>query len=145
MKKIYNLNPWLITALLVLWITLTKSPFQKGGVGEAYLIYIAGFVMLIANLIAMRYKRSDLLERLVIAIVFAVLSLLLISMYVMPPIIERLYSDKIWYFRETKHRIFINFVYYGLIVADLIISFWVYFRFNIKTRRKNKKPQPIPS
>lgn len=145
MKKINNLNPWLITALLVLWITLTKSPFQKGGVGDGYLIFIACFVMLISNLIAMRYKRSDILERLVIAIVFAVASLLLISIYVMPPIINSMYSDKTWYFWETKHRIFINFVYYGLIAADLIFSFWVYFRFNIKTRRKNKKPQPIPS
>jgi hypothetical protein len=145
MKSFNKVNPWLIAVLLILWITLTESPFQKGGVGEAYLIFITGFVMLIATLLAMRYKKSDILERLVIAIVFAVASLLLISMYVMPPIIDSMYSDKTWFFWETKHRIFINFVYYGSIVADLIISFWVYFRFNIKTRRKNKKPQPIPS
>jgi hypothetical protein len=71
--------------------------------------------------------------------------LLLVSMYIMPPIINSIYSDKTWYFWEIKHRIFINAVYYGLIAADLIISFWVYFRFNTITRKKSTQQPPIPS
>ncbi|HUP13704.1 MAG TPA: hypothetical protein VM187_15890 [Niastella sp.] len=145
MKKLSNLIPWLVTLLLVLWIIFTESPFQKGGVGEVYLIYIAGFVMLIANLIASRYKRSAIPERLVIAIVFAVASLLLVSLYVMPYIIEYQYANKTWYFWETKHRIYINAVFYGLITLDLIISFWGYFKLNFITRKKRTQSPPIPS
>ena len=145
MKKMYNRIPWLIAVLLILWITLTESPFQKGGVKEGWLYFIAGFVMLIANLIAIRYRKADILERLVIAIVFAVLSLLLISMYVMPPIITSMYDDKIWYFWETKHRLFINAVYYGLMTLDLIVSFWIYFKLNIITQKRKKQSPPIPS
>lgn len=145
MKKINSLSPWLVVILLILWITLTKSPFQKGGVGQYFWVYVMVFVTIIAILITLRYTKSSIPERLVIAIVFAVMSLILINTYVMKPIIAYVYHYRTWYFWETKHRIFINFVYYGLIVADLIFSFWVYFRFNIKTRRKNKKPQPIPS
>src|SRR5689334_19542766 len=104
MKKMYNLIPWLVTLLLVLWILFTKSPFQEKEVSDAYLIYIVVFVMLIANLIAIRYRKSYILERLVIAIVFAVLSLLLISLYVMPPILTSMYGANFWDFEETKDR-----------------------------------------
>jgi hypothetical protein len=145
MKSFNKISPWLIAVLLMLWITLTESPFRKGGVGQYFWVYIVVFVTIIATLIALRYTKSSILERLVIAIVFAVASLLLINTYVMELIIASMYHYRTWYFWQTKHRIIINTVYYGLITADLIFSFWVYFRFNIKTRRKNKKPQPIPS
>lgn len=145
MKKMYNLIPWLVTLLLVLWILFTKSPFQEKEVSDAYLIYIVVFVMLIANLIAIRYRKSDILERLVIAIVFAVLSLLLISLYVMPPILTSMYGANFWDFEETKDRIIVNTIYYGLIALDLIVSFWVYFKFNLIGRKKRTQQPSIPS
>lgn len=145
MKKIYNLIPWLVTLLLVLWITLTESPFRKGGVGEVYWKCIAGFVLLISILIAIRYTKAHLIERLIVAGVFAILSLLLMGTYVMPPIINYFYSDKTWFLWETKHRIFINAIYYGLITADLVLSFWLYFKFNSTTQKRKKQSPPIPS
>jgi hypothetical protein len=145
MKKINNLIPWLVALLLVLWITLTDSPFQKGGVGEIYWKCIAGFVLIISTLIAIRYTKAHLIERLIVAGVFAILSLLLMGTYVMPFVIYKLYSDKTWFFWETKHRIFINAIYYGLITADLVISFWLYFRFNSTTRKRKTQSPPIPS
>lgn len=145
MKKIYKLSPWLVTILLMLWITLTQSPFRNGGISETYTYCITGFVILIAMLIAIRYTKTNLIERIVVAIAFGVLSILLMSMYVMPPIIASLYANDTWYFWDTKHRILINAIYYGLIVADLVISFWLYFKFNLSTRKKSKQPPPIPS
>lgn len=146
MKKIYNLIPWLVALLLVLWITLTESVFQKGGIYyNNYRMLIMGFILLISILLAIRYTKAHLIERLVVAVVFAVLSWLLIGAYVMPPIIHSLYSDKTWFFRETKHRIFINAIYYGLITADLVLSFWLYFRFNSPAQKRKKQSPPIPS
>jgi len=101
--------------------------------------------MLISILIAIRYTKAHLLERFIVAGVFAVLSLLLMGTYVMPPIIHSLYKDRTWYFWETKHRIFINAIYYGLITADLVLSFWLYFRFNSTTQKRKKQSPPIPS
>jgi hypothetical protein len=145
MKKIYNLIPWLVALLLVLWITLTESVFRKGGLYYDYRMLIMGFILLISILLAIRYTKAHLIERLVVAVVFAVLSWLLIGTYVMPLIIYSLYRDKTWFFWETKHRIFINAIYYGLITADLVLSFWLYFRFNSTTQKRKKQSPPIPS
>lgn len=145
MKKIYNLIPWLVALLLILWITFTESPFQKGGVGEHYWKFVMGFVLLISILIAIRYTKAHLIERFIVAGVFAVLSIILMDVYVMPFVIYKLYSYKTWYFYETKHRIFINAIFYGLIVADLVLSFWLYFRFNSTTQKRKKQSPPIPS
>jgi hypothetical protein len=145
MKKIYNLIPWLVALLLVLWITFTESVFQKGGLGYNYRMFIMGFILLISILIAFRYTKVPLIERLVVAVVFAALSWLLMGTYVMPLIINYFYSDKTWFFWETKHRIFINAIYYGLITADLVLSFWLYFRFNSTTQKRKKQSPPIPS
>jgi hypothetical protein len=145
MKKIYNLIPWLVALLLVLWIILTESPFRKGGVGEIYWKCIAGFVLLISILIAIRYTKAHLVERLIVAGVFAALSLLLMGTYVMPPIINSLYYDRTWHLWETKPRIIINAIYYGLITADLVLSFWLYFKFNTTAQKRKKQSPPIPS
>jgi hypothetical protein len=145
MKKIYNLIPWLVALLLVLWITLTDSVFRKGGLDYNYRMLIMGFILLISILIAIRYTKVPLIERLVVSVVFAALSWLLMGTYVMPPIINYFYSDKTWFLWETKHRIFINTIYYGLITADLVVSFWLYFRFNSTTQKRKKQSPPIPS
>lgn len=145
MKKIYNLIPWLVALLLVLWITLTESVFRKGGLGYNYRMLIMGFILLISILIAIRYTKANLIERLIVAVVFAVLSWILIGTYVMPPIIYSLYYDRTWHLWETKPRIIINTIYYGLITADLVLSFWLYFSFNSTTQKRKKQSPPIPS
>jgi hypothetical protein len=134
-KLFYKKYGWaIITGLLLIWTIVTPSHFQKGGVPEKFYFAIAFFVTLISILVCLLYFKFWLIERLLIAILIAFVSLFMMTFMVGPLIVAFFYGDKTWDLWETKHRIFINLCYYGLnVVAILLLS-----NFYFKIRRRLK-------
>jgi hypothetical protein len=122
--------------LLIVWILFTPSHFQKGGVDEEFYFMIIAFVISLSLLINFRFDKFQWLERMIISIAFAFISLVIITLLIGPFVVETFYQDKIWFLWETKHRIFINTIYYGLISIILIIPTSTYFKFREQARIK---------
>ena len=140
-SKFYKKWGWvLITTVLLLWIILTPSHFQKGGVDRDFYVVIALFVTAISVLLNWLFAKMHWLERIIVPLVFAFLSLFLTSLIIVPFLIDVLYNDKSWFFWETRHRILINTIYYGLNVVVLLILSSFYFKvrggFNERKRCK---------
>ena len=135
MTKYKKLVPWVIVTLFVLWIISTESPYQKGGTGPIFSLCVPGFVFLIAILIGMRYDNFKIIERLAVGTLCSVVVLLLISVLVTPNIIAFFYDDKTWYFWETKHRLIINTIYYGL--NGLLLWLFINSYFSVRTLQRN--------
>lgn len=138
MTKLFKKYVWtvLLTALLF-WILLTPSHFQKGGV-DNYL-YIALFVATVSILITLRFDKYHWIERFLVSFPFAFISLFLTSFIIVPIIVEIFYGDKTWILWQTKHRLFINFVFYGLNAAILTLLSIVYFNLRGKLNMEGKE------
>jgi O-antigen ligase len=128
--------PWLIIVVLLVWIVMTPSPYQKGGVDPLFSLIVPGFVIFISILIGLLFDNFKLFERLIISVIFGIISLFIISFYITPYSIELLYRDKTWFFWETKHRLFINAIYYGLNTILLIALLNLYFKLRQQNRIK---------
>jgi hypothetical protein len=127
----------LILAMLLLWTILTPSHFQKVGVRTEFYFAIALFVAAVSALIALLFDNVHWVERILVSMPFAFISLFVTTLIVCPKIVEFFYSDKTWFLRETKHRIFINAIYYGLNAATLALLFFLYFK--VRGQMKNRK------
>ncbi len=127
-----------IAAALLLWVILTPSPFQKGGVDFVFYFAMAAFVAAISFLFTFLFHNCHLPERILVSLLFAVISLFLMTLVIGPRIVELIYNDKTWVISETIHRIFINAVYYGLNAIILIVLNSIYFtaREKLKSRKE---------
>ena len=128
MTKFKQISPWLILVMVILWVTLTESPYQKGGTSPMFSLAIPLFVLLIAILIGLRHDAFILFERFVASIVIGLMTLFFVSIAITPFIVDYFYSDKTWFLWETKHRLFINAIYYGLNVAFVTVLIHLYFK-----------------
>ena len=139
MTKFKQISFWLIVTMLVIWIIFTKSPYQKGGISPLFSLIIPCFVMLLSILIALLYDAFHLLERLIVSLVIGLTVLFIVSFIITPHIVDLFYSDKTWFLWETKHRLFINAIYYGLNVSFLTVLIHLYFKLRgqIKRNRRN--------
>jgi hypothetical protein len=127
--QVYKEYGWtFILSVLLLWSLLTPSHFQKGGVDTEFYFAIAFFVTVISFLIALLFDKFRLIEKVLVSIPFAFTSLFVTTLLLVPKIVEYFYSDKTWFLSETKHRIFINTVYYGLNAIILTLLTNVYFK-----------------
>lgn len=141
-RQVYKRYGWtLVLAILLLWTFLTPSHFQKGGVNTEFYFAIALFVAAVSILITLLFDNVHWAERSLISLPFAFISLFLTTLIFGPKIVEFFYSDKTWFLWETKHRIFINALYYGLNAAILTLLSFIYFtvRAQVKSRKKFKK------
>ncbi|MEZ4804382.1 MAG: hypothetical protein R2852_02560 [Bacteroidia bacterium] len=118
---------YIMTALLVCIIFL-PSHFQKGGVDNDFNLIIALFIITISILIFLRFENFPWLERVLISLPFAFFSLFITTLILGPMFVELFYNDKTWFLWETKHRLFINAIYYGLNAAILTILTFAYFK-----------------
>ncbi|HVX25155.1 MAG TPA: hypothetical protein VHB70_02340 [Parafilimonas sp.] len=139
-KQFYQKYGWaLITGLLLIWIIFTPSHFQKGGVDEEFYFVIAFFVTFISILICLLFDTFSLIEKLLISIPFAFVSLFIMSLILGPLIVDFFYNDKTWFLWQTKHRLFINSIYYGLNAAILSLLANMYFKLRrLLEQKKNK-------
>ena len=143
-KQFYKSYGWtIITGLLLVWMIFTPSHFQKGGVAEKFYFLIAFFVTLISILICLLFDKFLLLERLLISILFSFVSLLIMSFMIGPLIVDFFYNDKTWFLWETKHRLFINLLYYGLNTAILLLLANVYFKIRRLLRTRSQQHSSI--
>jgi len=139
MYQFYKKYKWtIVTALLLTWIILTPSHFQKGGVNETVYLAIALFVTFISALICLTFDNHSLIGRLLISIPFAFVSLSFVTFMLGPIIVDLFYSDKTWSLWETKHRIFVNSVYYGLNAIILTVITNIFSKIEQKIRKRNK-------
>lgn len=128
MTKSKKIVTCLIVAMLAIWIIFTESPYQKGGTSPLFSLIIPCFVMLISILIGLLYGAFHLLERLIVSLVIGLTVLFIVSYIITPYIVDYFYNDKTWFFWETKHRLFINAVYYGLNASLLTVLIHLYFK-----------------
>jgi hypothetical protein len=128
-KKIYQKYGWILILLLLIFATvLTEYPFQKGSIGgEIYYIGYALFLLLIAVLIALKLDDFNTKEKFIIGLFGGLISLFISSIFFMPFIEIEFYEGKNWMFWETKNRLVINTIFYGLYVlfSMLFIQFYV--------------------
>lgn len=141
LKLFYKKYGWtIITGLLVIWIIFTPSHFQKGGVDQEFYFAIAFFVTFISILICLLFDNFSQIERLLISIPFAFISLFIMSLILGPLMVDFFYSDKTWFLWKTRHRLFINLIYYGLNAAILSLLANAYFKIRrLLSRRRNSK------
>lgn len=136
--RFYKKYGWiLVSTALIAWTILTPSHFQKGGAGNGFHFKIALFVTAISVLISIRFDNFHWAERILISIPFAFISLFFTAIIIGPVIVKLLYSDKTWFLWETKHRLIINSIFYGLNAAILTLLSVIYF----KLRRQMKTPK----
>jgi len=127
---------YLTLILLVIWICITPSHFQKGGVEPAFYFGVAVFIALISFLITLLFDKFKIFERTVAAIIFAVVSLFLSTLIITPTVIDLFYQDKTWFLYETKHRLIVNSVYYSTNAVILTCLSFIYFRFRRRMKVK---------
>jgi hypothetical protein len=138
-QTIYKKYDWiLIIASLIIWIIATPSHFQKGGVDSDFYFVIALFVCFISILITLLFDKFKIAERILISIPLASISLFLTTILVVPVFVDMIYSDKTWFFWETKHRLFINVLYYGLNAIILTVLATIYFQIRRSTTQRGK-------
>jgi hypothetical protein len=135
MTKFKKIFLWLIVTMIAMWIIFTESPYQKGGISPLFTLIIPCFVMLLSTLIALFYNTFHLLERLIVSLVIGLTVLFIVSFIITPYFIDHFYNDKTWFLWETKHRLFINAVYYGLNVSFLTVLIHLYFKFRRQISR----------
>jgi cytochrome c biogenesis protein CcdA len=119
MKRFYKkFGRWIIILLLLGWTILTPYPFQKGGLNKTiYYFIIVAFVFFLAGLITLLFDNFNKAERLILTVIFSIVSLLVVTTLIMP-FIENLFSgDYTRFFWGTKDRILINIIFYGLTFA----------------------------
>jgi hypothetical protein len=141
-RQVYKKYEWtLILAMLLFWTLLTPSHFQKGAVDTEFYFAIALFVAAVSVLINLLFDNFHWVERVLVSLPFAFVSLFVTTLILGPKIVEFFYSDKTWFLWETKHKIFINSVYYGLNAAILTLMTFIYFkvRERMKVRKKLKR------
>jgi len=139
MVKFNKLAPWLILIMLILWIAFTESPYQKGGTGPLFSLMVPAFVIIISVLMSLLYDTFHFLERAIVSIVIGLATLFVVSFILTPCIVNYFYSDKTWFLWETKHRLFINTVYYGLNAGFITILTHLYFNQRRQLGSKKKK------
>jgi len=129
----------ILLTVLLFWIVLTPSHFQKGGVDNDFYFYIALFVGTVSILITLRFDNYHWIERILVSFPFVFVSLFLTTLIIGPIIVEIFYGDKIWFLWETKHRLFINFVFYGLNAAILTLLSILYFKLRGQIKDERQK------
>ena len=120
----------------ILWSVLTPTHFEKGGVDTEYYIAIAFFVLILSVLIGLLFQLNRP-ESIVLSLLFAFISLFLTTLIIGPAFVDYYYNGKSWFFQETKHRIFMNLVYYGLNIAILVALSFIYVKVKDQLKRKN--------
>ena len=121
------------------WTILTPSHFQKGGVDNDFYFIIALFVNFISLLISLSFDNFHWIERVVVSFPFAFISLFVTTVIVGPKIVEYFYYDKTWFLWETKHRLFINSIFYGLNATILTLLSFAYFNIRGQLKSHNHK------
>lgn len=116
-----------VVILLLVWIICTPSHFQKGGVSDNYLVIVAFFVCLISLIVNIRLRMALRLESVLFSFPFAILSMLITVLFIGPFVIDVVYEGRTWMFVETRHRLCINTIFYGLNAAILILLSKGYF------------------
>ena len=139
MAKFKKFAPWIILIMLILWIAFTESPYQKGGTSPLFSFMVPAFVMFISIAVSLLYTSFHFLERLLVSLVFSVVTLFVVSLMITPYIVDYFYSDKTWFLWDTKHRLFINAIYYGLNVGLMTILIHLYFRLRGQASSNKKK------
>ena len=124
---------------------MTPSHFQKGGVDNDFYFIIALFVTAISVLITLRFDNFHWIERILVSFPFAFISLFLTTLIIGPKIVEYFYDDKTWFLWETKHRLFINTIFYGLNATILTLLSFVYFKLRgqMKAHKHKKMDETI--
>jgi hypothetical protein len=112
----------IIILLFLCWTVLTPYPFQKGGLGKTiYYFGIFAFVLFMAGLITLLFDNFNKVERIMLTLIFSFASLFVVTVFI-SPIIENLFSgDYTKFFWETKDKIIVNLLFYGLILTLIII------------------------
>ena len=118
---------------------MTPSHFQKGGVDNDFYFIIALFVNFISLLISLSFDNFHWIERVVVSFPFAFISLFVTTVIVGPKIVEYFYYDKTWFLWETKHRLFINSIFYGLNATILTLLSFAYFNIRGQLKSHNHK------
>jgi hypothetical protein len=119
---------------LIVWTILTPSHFQKGGVSYDFYYIIALFVTAISVLINLFFDDFHWVEKILVSLPFAFISLFLTTLIICPIIVNLFYGDKTWFLWESNHRLFINGIFYGLNTALLTLFSHLYF--NIRGKMK---------
>lgn len=138
-KRFYKRYGWtLILCVLLLWTLLTPSHFQKGGVDSEFYFAIALFVTFISVFINLLFDKFHWTERIIVSLPFAFISLFITTLIAGPKIVDFFYSDKTWFLWETKHRIFINAIFYGLNAAIVTLLSFTYFKVRVQMKDRKK-------
>ncbi|MES2555585.1 MAG: hypothetical protein V4604_05500 [Bacteroidota bacterium] len=113
---------------LILWVVYTDSPCQKGGVTPGFIQEIGMFLSAISLLVWFGFDELNWFEKLLFAPLFAFVSVALVTIFVVFPLVDFLYGEKIWALWETKNRIFINMIHYGFTAALIYLFPYIYLK-----------------
>ena len=133
--KKYGIGVFII--LFLCWTVLTPYPFQKGGLDKTiYYFGIVAFVFLMAGLITLLFDNFNKAERIVLTVILSIVSLYVVTIFI-APFIENLFSgDYTKFFWETKDKILINILFYGLTLAFIAVFCSLYA---LGKKRKTRK------
>ena len=143
MKRFYKkFGSWIVLLLLLCWTALTPYPFQKGGLDKTiYYFFVIAFVIFLAGLITSMFDNLNKIERLILAVIFGIASLFIVSVLFMPSIESLFSGDHTKFFWETRDRILINTIFYGLTLTFATTFCLLYS--SIKRRRAIPKIEVV--
>jgi len=127
----------IIVLLFLCWAISTPYPFQKGGLDKTiYYLGIVAFVFFMAGLITLLFDKFNLVERIILTLIFSFVSLFVVTVFI-TPFIENLFSgDYTKFFWETKDKILINILFYGLTMTFITIG-CLFYNLGKKRRTRN--------
>jgi hypothetical protein len=74
----------------------------------------------------------------ILSALFAVISLFLTTVLIVLYLVDKIYDDKTWFLWETKHRLFVNSLYYGINIILLIIMAYTYKKVRRQVLKKRR-------
>lgn len=104
-KKLKSIS---IIVLYIIWILLTPSFYQKGGIESQhfFIIFTIG-IFLLADTLFLSIKLIGF-ELILIGFLFTSVSLFITTLLAIPSVVDLIHADRTWELWETKNRLMMN-------------------------------------
>jgi uncharacterized membrane protein YhaH (DUF805 family) len=133
--KIYG--PVIILVFFFAASFFLPSVYQKGGVDTDF-YYIISMMVFVFSLMITYLRDIKFPGGFILSALFAVISLFLTTVLIVLYLVDKIYDDKTWFLWETKHRLFVNSLYYGINIILLIIMAYTYKKVRRQVLKKRR-------
>ena len=136
MKEYKIYGPYIIAFLFLSVCAFMPSVYQKGGVDFNYFYFIAVmafvFSLLVTFLRTIKFPAGFMLSA------FNTVIALYVTAFSMFKVVDFIYGENTFQLWETKHRLFVNAIFYGMIILLQMLMVSIYKRIRRKMAKRKR-------